>query len=57
MKVLLFYNVGWWLGLRRAWRARDGFTPWLAVALVIYLALAYVVVNIRDCGTCCRSRL
>jgi hypothetical protein len=48
LKVLLFYNVGWWLGFRRAWRARDGFTPWLAATLVIYVALAYVVVYIRE---------
>jgi hypothetical protein len=48
VKVLLFYNVGWWLGFRRGWCARDGFTPSLAVTLVIYLALAYVVVYIRE---------
>jgi hypothetical protein len=47
-KVLLFYNVGWWLGFRRAWRARDGFLPTLAATGAVYLALAYVVVYIRE---------
>jgi hypothetical protein len=48
VKVLLFFNIGWWLGFRRAWRAADGFAPALAWTGVIYLALAYVVVYIRE---------
>jgi hypothetical protein len=48
VKVLLFFNVGWWLGFRRAWRARDRFVPALAATGLIYLALAYAVVYIRE---------
>jgi hypothetical protein len=48
LKVLLFFNVGWWLGFRRAWLAHDRFIPALAVTGLVYLALAYVVVYIRE---------
>ena len=47
-KVLLFFNVGWWIGFRRAWRAADPFGRALAATGLIYLALAYVVVYIRE---------
>ena len=47
-KVLLFFNVGWWIGFRRAWRASDPFVRALAATGLIYLALAYVVVYIRE---------
>lgn len=48
LKVLLFYNVGWWLAARAAVRSREPFIQDLAVTLAIYLALAYVVVYIRE---------
>ena len=47
-KVLLFYNAGWWLAARGAWRSRNPMVRDLALTLLIYLALAYVVVYIRE---------
>lgn len=47
-KVLLFYNVGWWLSIRGALRIRDGFVRDLTLTLGLYLALAYIVVYIRE---------
>ncbi len=48
VKVLAFYNVGWWLAGRAAWRTRDPFVRDLGVTLAIYLVLAYAVVYIRE---------
>lgn len=48
VKVLAFYNVGWAIAAVAAWRSRDPFVRDLAVALAIYLVLAYIVVYIRE---------
>jgi hypothetical protein len=47
-KVLLFYNVGWWLAVRAVRRLRDPFTTDAAFTLAVYVVLAYFVVYIRE---------
>jgi hypothetical protein len=47
-KVLLFYNVGWWLAIRALRRVRDPFVTDLALTCGCYLVLAYFVVYLRE---------
>jgi len=48
LKVLAFYNVGWILAARAAWRSRDPFVRDLALTCGVYLILAYIVVYVRE---------
>ena len=51
-KVLLLFNVFWVLAYRTAVRTGEWFLRTLAIVGVIYLALAYVVVYIRELRHC-----
>ena len=48
IKVIAFYNIGWFLAASECWRARDPFVRDLAVTLALYLLLAYIVVYERE---------
>jgi hypothetical protein len=48
LKVLVMFNVFWWLGARGAKHSADPFLRDAGLTLVVYLVLAYWVVFIRE---------